>query len=308
MNPKILCPHCNAELRLADKFCGNCGKPIEWSERGMVTGREASGQIACATCGTINKSGIEFCRTCGSELKSGRSSPAAQKEAPAKKSRTDQQSEKRVASSLPSLGSWKAIAAVVVIVAVIVAIDMYSSKPNIPAQIAQQQTAAPQQPSGANMSVLPQIEEMEKQVSANPNDAGAVLQLANFLNDNRFYDKAITYYKTYLQKNPKDSNARVDLGICFKEIGQYEDAVREMKKALEYEPVHLFATFNLGIVTLDEGKMYMDQGQMDKANVLIKESNTWFKKTVELAPTSEVGKRAQQLLSQHSNTQLSQPN
>jgi tetratricopeptide (TPR) repeat protein len=149
---------------------------------------------------------------------------------------------------------------------------------------------------------------MERQVKANPGDLGKSLQLANFLSDNRFYDKAITYYQSYLQKKPKDTNARVDMGICYKEIGQYNNATREMKQALVNDPSHLFATFNLGIVALDEGKMSMDQGQMDRANELIKESNDWFKKTVALSPTSEVGKRAQQLLSQHSNTQLPSPN
>jgi hypothetical protein len=49
----------------------------------------------------------------------------------------------------------------------------------------------------------------------------------------------------------------------------------------------------------------MDRGEMDKASEMMKESNDWFRKTVALAPNSEVGKRAQQLLSQHSSTQLS---
>ncbi|HTP13361.1 MAG TPA: tetratricopeptide repeat protein [Bacteroidota bacterium] len=227
---------------------------------------------------------------------------------PDEKTRSERK-EKREVKPLPFLGSWKPIAAVVLIVAAAVAIETYSSKQNIPTDIAPQQAQqTPQQPSGANMAALQQIQDMEQQVKANPGDLDQVLNLANFLNDNRFYDKAITYYNKYLEKKPSDANARVDLGICYKETGAYDRAMASMKKALEIDPKHLFATFNLGIVTLDEGKTFMDQGQMDKANELIKESNDWFRKTVALAPTSEVGKRAQQMLTQHSNTQLPQSN
>jgi tetratricopeptide (TPR) repeat protein len=226
-----------------------------------------------------------------------------------KTARRDQRSSHKELKSLPFLSSWRPAALLVIIIVGAVLVDTYVSKENIPQQVAQQQeTAVPQQPAGANMAVLPQIEDMERHVKANPDDLGMTLQLANFLSDNRFYDKAITYYQAYLKKKPKDTNARVDMGICYKEVGQYDNAVREMKQALVYDPTHLFATFNLGIVDLDEGKMYMDQGQMDKANELIQQSNDWFKKTVALAPTSEVGKRAQQLLSQHSNTQLPSSN
>jgi tetratricopeptide (TPR) repeat protein len=222
--------------------------------------------------------------------------------------RKDQRLSRKEFKAFSSLGTWKPVAALVIIIVAAVLFDRYVSRENIPQQVAQQSNPEPQRPSGANMAAIPQIEDMERQVKANPGDLSISLQLANFLSDNRFYDKAITYYQSYLQKKPKDSNARVDMGICYKEIGQYDNATREMKQALVYNPSHLFATFNLGIVALDEGKMYMDQGQMDRANELIKESNDWFKKTVALAPTSEVGKRAQQLLSQHSNTKLPSPN
>ena len=312
MKPRILCPYCNAELRWGDKFCGSCGKPIELSDSSPSPNAQqepASDHsqpiaVTCKSCGTANKPGTEYCRSCGLDLRTQAEPTGATKQTVAKASRKEQRTPHREAQSSFMLGSWRPAAVLVVIVGAAIAIDLYVSKENIPENVVAQQTAEPQQPTGANMAVLPQIEDMERQVKANPGDVATILQLANFLSDNRFFDKALTYYQSYLQKKPKDTNARVDMGICYKEVGQYDNAIREMKQALEYDPTHLFATFNLGIVDLDEGKMYMDQGQMDKANELIKESNDWFKKTVDLAPTSEVGKRAQQLLSQHSNTQL----
>jgi tetratricopeptide (TPR) repeat protein len=107
------------------------------------------------------------------------------------------------------------------------------------------------------------------------------------LHDGLFYEKAIPYYKIFLAKNPGDANARVDLGICYKELGNFSEAKKEMKEALKYVPKHLYAIFNLGIVCLSEGNL--------------NEANEWFKKTVALDPTSEVGKRAQQLLTQHNS-------
>jgi Flp pilus assembly protein TadD len=316
MKPRIYCSHCNAELRWSDKFCGNCGKPVDLSNDASTTSSEADhsgrpaepGLSACRTCGTVNKPGTEFCKNCGADLRSQTPSEVSPKSATAKHGKGSERRERKEMKPLPLLGSWKPLVAVVVIIAAAVAIETYSTKQNIPADAIQLQSEQPQQPTGANMAALQQIQDMEQQVKANPANLDMMLHLANILNDNRFYDKAIKYYKMYLEKRPKDTNARVDMGICYKEIGSYDDAVREMKEALEYEPKHLFATYNLGIVALDEGKMCMDRGQMDKANELIRESNDWFRKTVALAPTSEVGKRAQQLLMQHSTTQRPQSN
>jgi tetratricopeptide (TPR) repeat protein len=155
--------------------------------------------------------------------------------------------------------------------------------------VAQQQAS---QPVNTQMQLPSDIQELENSVAANPDDMSLTLQLANSLHDRLFYDKAIPYYKAYLMMNPKDANARVDMGICYKEIGNFTEAESEMKMALHYVPNHLFAHFNLGIVYLNEGNL--------------EESNKWFKRTVALDPNSEVGKRAQQLLTQHNSQSTKQ--
>lgn len=317
MKPKIYCPYCDAELRLGDKFCGNCGKRIEWSEgedvqsgdSGVPSAQSDQVELTCSSCGTVNKPGSERCKTCGLDLRRSERSEVKGVAVASKQGKREQRSSKKELRTPSFLNSWKPAVALVVIVIAAVIIERYAEQENIPGPVSQQQeTSVPQQPAAANMAAIPQIQQMEQQVKENPDNLDLTLQLANFLSDNRFYDKAITYYQAYLKKKPKDTNARVDMGICYKEIGDYDTAMKEMKQALKYDPKHLFATFNLGIVALDEGKSYMDQGQMDKANEFIKESNDWFRKTVALAPTSEVGKRAQQLLSQHSGTQLPSSN
>lgn len=317
MKPRIYCPYCNAELRWGDKFCGSCGKRMEWSDGDQTQNGDAKAaapeqsqfELTCPSCGTVNKAGSERCKRCGSDLGSQVGPVTKAVAVGPKQVKRDHRGSNKELKTPSLLYSWKPAIALVVIVVAAVMIDYYVSRENIFQQVAQaSQAAVSQQSPAANMAAVPQIEDVERQVKANPADFGLTLQLANLLSDNRFYDKAITYYQTYLKMKPKDTNARVDMGICYKEIGQYDASMREMKQALQDDPKHLFATFNLGIVTLDEGKMCMDRGQMDKANEFIRESNDWFRKTVELDPTSEVGKRAQQLLSQHSSTQLSSPN
>jgi tetratricopeptide (TPR) repeat protein len=182
--------------------------------------------------------------------------------------------------------SWTSksiLGAAAVIALIIIAYEVMDERR--PGEGAIQQPAS--QPMSAAVQMAPEIQDLENRVAAQPNDMTLTLQLANLLHDGQFFEKAIPFYKKYLMKNPGDANARVDMGICMKELGKFSDAKNEMKTALHYVPNHLFAHYNLGIVCLSEGN--------------IQESNTWFKKTVALDPASEVGKRAQQLLTQHNS-------
>jgi tetratricopeptide (TPR) repeat protein len=111
------------------------------------------------------------------------------------------------------------------------------------------------------------------------------LHLAHLQQDSKLFEKAIGNYKKYLEKNPKNADALVDMGICFYNLGDYKSAINEMENALKYQPKHQIACLNLGIVNL--------------AAQNIAESKEWFKKTIELNPNSEAGKRAQELLTSH---------
>jgi Tfp pilus assembly protein PilF len=77
------------------------------------------------------------------------------------------------------------------------------------------------------------------------------------------------------------------MGICYFETSNLEEARKEMEMALNHDPKHVAAHFNLGIVSLKGGK--------------VKEANEWFKKTIALSPTSDMGQQAKQILEQHSS-------
>ncbi|MFH0992211.1 MAG: tetratricopeptide repeat protein [bacterium] len=236
---------------------------------------------SCTECQAELRPGDRICNKCGAEIEWPEFGGKAKKGSDA--SAQQKQSQGSVVSN------WKTIGGVALfIVAGAVVIDLVMNPKSQP-----QPSAAPQQPgptmAAPNMQVMPQIEELERKLAANPDDQQSMLQLANLLHDHRFFDRAVTYYAKFLEKNPKDPNARVDLGICYFELDKLDDAQKAMERALKEDPKHLQAHFNLGMVNLKAGKL--------------KESNEWFKKTVALSPTSDIGKQAQQFLMQHSNPQ-----
>ena len=184
---------------------------------------------------------------------------------------------------------------VAIIAVAVVALEYITGPKNVP-QSSPAVTSAPStssasptaaQPAGPDMNALPHVQELEAQVKAQPANLELRKELGNHLMDARFYDKAIAVYRDILKTRPADANVRVDMGICMKESGDLDGAKAEMKKALTYVPEHVQAHFNLGIVCLVQGN--------------ISESNEWFTKTANLAPQSEIGQRARQLLQQHSS-------
>lgn len=177
---------------------------------------------------------------------------------------------------------------VIVVAAAVIVLEMITGPKNAPQSIptgapAQQQAA--QQPAGPDMNALAHIQELEAQVASQPKNLDLRRDLGNHLMDARFYDRAIAVYREYLKSRPEDANVRVDMGICMKENGDLEGAKTEMKQALKSVPEHIQAHYNLGIVCLVQGN--------------IPEANEWFTKTSNLAPQSELGQRARQMLQQH---------
>ena len=242
-------------------------------------------KIICTQCGSVLTRKDLLCPSCGVAvdwIDSVNLGDAALYKNSLKKEIQENNSQRKNISVAWSSKKLLTVISITVIVIAIVVYAVLIKKQTDVAAVKEQ----PLQPIGAASAQLPvEIQELENSVAANPDNMSLTLQLANLFQDELLYEKAIPYYKTYLMMNLKDADARVDLGICYKEIGNFKEAENEMKKALQYDPNHLNAHFNLGIVYLSEGN--------------VQESNKWFKKTVALSPRSEVGKRAQQLLTQH---------
>jgi len=139
--------------------------------------------------------------------------------------------------------------------------------------------------SGVNLNSMQMINDLEAKVKQNPEDYKSLLEMAHLKNDSGLFEAAIQNYKTYLDKNPKDADARVDMGVCYFNLKDFPSAIKEMETALTYVPNHQIAHLNLGVVNLSAGN--------------IEKSKEWLKKAYDLNPTSDVGKRAEQLLNNH---------
>jgi Tfp pilus assembly protein PilF len=282
MKPRVLCAECEAEINLGDKHCASCGKMVEWPA-GSEPQESGASPRPCTRCGSENVADASFCNSCGAKLQGAGRQQAKSSRQSAKQERGRDSRRKEPESS--PLFSWKVIVGFLGVLAILVVVfEVSSDRKQSPVQ---QQSATSQMPT-ANIELAGQISELEKEVAANPSDMQSVLRLANICQDGRFFDKAITNYKRFLEKTPKDANARVDLGISYFENGNLVEAEKEMQLALKYEPKHLNGHFNLGIVNLRAGH--------------IQEANEWFKKTIALAPpNSEMAQQAKQFLEQHSS-------
>ena len=289
MKPRFLCAECQNEIQWGARVCPGCGKPVEWPEEAAseVAGGSDSAGSMCPTCGSGNAAGADFCGSCGAKLKAQETIPSGKQQSgqarPAPKQGKARVEKKDREASSPMF-SWRVIFGFLgLLLILVVALEFFPSRDQ---QTTQPTSTTPQAPA-ANMQLVNQINDLEKRVAANPNDMQSLLTLANVCQDGRFFDKAIVQYRKYLEKNPRDVNARVDMGICYVETSSLEEARKEMEMALKYDSKHVAAHFNLGIVTLRGGK--------------VKEANEWFKKTIALAPNSDMGQQAKQILEQHSS-------
>lgn len=262
---------------------------LVWDEEASAAKEKnlRTGKVVCPSCGVTNSPANVLCVGCGTNLATATSltqSRAASKKISAGSPR-DAGKKKPPGKRLDS---WKTLSiAGALVVLVILGIGVFR---NPPKEISSQSQSLPVSPDGGiNPTLMNDIDALQKNVDANPKDAESLLRLANALHDAKFMPRAIEIYKKYLLFKPADPDARVDLGICYFESGDSPTALKEMRTALKYDAKHQMATFNIGIVNLNQGN--------------IQESNEWFKKTVALGPNTQVAQRAQQILTQHSTIQ-----
>lgn len=246
-----------------------------------------TGKVVCPSCGVTNSPANVLCIGCGTNLATATSltqSKTASKKISAGSSR--EAGKKR--SPGKRLESWKTLSiAGALVVLVILGIGVFR---NPPKEISSQNQSLAITPDAVTSpTLMNDIDALQKNVDANPKDAESLIHLANALHDAKFIPRAIEMYKKYLLLKPADPDARVDMAICYFESGDSPTALKEMHTALKYDPKHQMATFNIGIVNLNQGN--------------IQESNEWFKKTVALDPNTQVAQRAQQILTQHSTIQ-----
>jgi len=312
---KMFCTHCGTEVSLDFNFCPRCGKVIAVQssapnvQQAVTANRNQEPQtlnfklVTCPTCGFQNAADARSCESCGTFLKSAVSNQRSSvSDVPEIK---DKVVEKRKAPKLQKtssksnpivdkyekkfhLRSYQVVSIVAaLLLGGILVYGLMSSKPVVQqgdTGNGTQQQSSTSQPSA---DVLHGIDRLRQVVDKNPDDLVSTLRLSNMLQDNEMYDQAVVYYKRYLEKIPDNVDARVDYGVTLYEAGHTQEAIDELNHAIKMDPRHQKAFFNLGIV-------YLNAGEIDK-------SNDAFKKCVEIDSQSDIGKQAEQILTQHAN-------
>ncbi len=277
---KTVCGDCGGSLSPKDAFCPHCGAKIERD----APVQPPPGDRKCDACGFVNTGSQPYCEACGARLTGA--PPAARAESVQRRERGRKQPQP---GRKKRFEPWQVVSvvALVALVGYLVYTESTRDRPSTT-------ITAPPAGSAQKTPPPPPLEPLEKAVEANPRDPGALVRLANGLQDNGLYPRAITVYKKYLDISPKDPNARVDMGICYYQIAladsthageNYAAAVKEMQTAFADNPTHQPAAFNLGIV-------YLHMNNLE-------ESNTWLRRAYELNKSSDLGIRAQKILQEH---------
>lgn len=114
------------------------------------------------------------------------------------------------------------------------------------------ETGAAGQPSAALAQALQsQAAPLLATLKADPNNAEALIALANIYYDNKSYPQAIDYYTRAEALRPNDINVHTDLGTALWYSGMPGKAVAEYQKSLAIDPTHPNTLFNLGVVRSD---------------------------------------------------------
>lgn len=282
------CPECGFKLEGEFKYCPNCGSHINSSNK---ENDFAIRRIVCKNCGEENPIDNTECFSCGIPLKENRNKKQTSSKQESKKNVPEKSESKNFSDKGKTSGGDKVLdnkkillissAIVVIFIFALIFSGVFDS--GIQKNTARMNNQSSD--SGVNLANLEEIAKLEEKVKANPEDLESTLHLAHLLQDSGLLEKAITNYKKYLARFPENADARVDMAICFFNLGDNATAISEMESAIKYQPKHQIAHLNLGIVNLTARN--------------IEASKIWFEKAVELDPTSEAGKRAQELLKSH---------
>ena len=206
MSQKIFCKVCSNEVQPPDKFCSSCGAKVDESESSSVKEQKVA-SVVCKLCGNQNPASASYCESCGNAL----ATPKISKNKPEHSKTTLGQPK-----PLSFFQSWKFTVAMALLLIIVVVVARLRKSD-------EEQPAEPTVPVTQG-AVVEQIESLQKAVDANPNDARAILQLANHLQDAKFFPRAIMMYERYLKVNPTDVEAQVDCGVSYFELALVDSA------------------------------------------------------------------------------------
>lgn len=314
--PKF-CTECGSKLIDQYKFCPECGAKIissvhqepaklKQSNQDKQISKTPKEMLICDNCGEENSIDTSICKGCGIKLTSSISKKIPQQQKVTgsavkdlsqkdgylksnKGQRNKQRSHKILERDEPNKHLDSKIIFIIgaviggILLVLLFTFGVFDANKSIVSN--NTRTSNQSTGSGIDLSSIELINDLENQLQTDPKNKEVLLKLANLKNDSGFYEQAILLYNRYLDILPSDPDARIDMAVCMYNLTKYDQAILELKKALEYKPDHQIGYLNLGVVNLTVGN--------------IAEAKKWFQLAVELNPSTEVGKRAKELLNSH---------
>jgi tetratricopeptide (TPR) repeat protein len=109
-------------------------------------------------------------------------------------------------------------------------------------------TGAGQGASGAPGPAMAEILRLKEQVEKNPNDAEAILTLANLNYDIRNWARSRELYERYLQLRPAQPDVLTDLGVSLRGLKLYPEALARFEEAQRLQDGHWQSLYNEVVV------------------------------------------------------------
>lgn len=101
---------------------------------------------------------------------------------------------------------------------------------------------------GAGAAPMAEIQRLRAQIESNPEDADAILQLANLNYDIRNWARARDLYTRWLELRPADPGVLTDLGVAYRGLGEFDEAMKRFEEAQRLQADHWQSMFNQVVV------------------------------------------------------------
>jgi tetratricopeptide (TPR) repeat protein len=103
---------------------------------------------------------------------------------------------------------------------------------------------------------MQEIQQLQQRLAANPNDAEAVLRLANLNFEIGQWARARDLYQRYVGLGNENPDVLSDLGVTHRELGEYDQALELFRRAQRLDSNHWQSVFNEVVVLTFDLKQY----------------------------------------------------
>jgi len=114
-------------------------------------------------------------------------------------------------------------------------------------------------------ALMTEIRSLELYLAENPDDAEAVLRLANLSWSVESWGRCVEMFERYLELRPESPGLLSDLGICYRSLGRLDRALELFDRAQRLDPDHYESRFNEAVV------LGFDQREFEAAERVIEE-------------------------------------